>query len=604
MTGALALARRTRRHVQSFDDAMLLARVVCVLLLMPVAVRMKWPRLIGALERASAIIGVAPGPRGDKVDFYIRACGALHWGPFQDNCVARSLARFTLLNHPARPLDVIVGVHVVNRSASGPELGRRHVWLATTDRKPFLETEPVDHYLIQFRHRDESRPSAAHDALARFVGLLGLSGAGSASLAAASIARTKLVAAFVGPAGLALTTQMSSAVNALGVLSTFGGSGTARFVAEALDRHERPEAATVIRTTFVVLVGTASLLALAGAFLVDPLALVLFGDAAASWWVAWLLAALPLAALASVATAVLRGAQLLGRLAIARTAAAAASVGGCALLIRPGDPALMVFVPLVLVAASAVATAVAAWPVCRPWLVAGGRWFAGRVARAIAAYGASQVVMSVASAAVLIAVGRHYLAAGDLDTAGRIAALVWFGEPLAVALASGHQASTYPAYAAARGPAASAVLTQGLRGLILIASPLLSVLALAAGPLIVLVFSSAFSDLTGLVAMQLLATYVRSTNLVLGLPLLARGRLTTVTSLHLLWATVLAVGAIGWAGPGIMGATAFVFAYLTANVLHFGLQLLALGLGGIGPTSSDLRWLAVGVCPLILISVL
>ena len=41
---------------------------------------------------------------GDKVDFYIRACGALHWGPFQDNCVARSLARFTLLNHPARPL--------------------------------------------------------------------------------------------------------------------------------------------------------------------------------------------------------------------------------------------------------------------------------------------------------------------------------------------------------------------------------------------------------------------------------------------------------------------------------------------------------------------
>jgi hypothetical protein len=282
--------------------------------------------------------------------------------------------------------------------------------------------------------------------------------------------------------------------------------------------------------------------------------------------------------------------------------AAVLSVASCAALVHPRDPALVVLVPLALVAAMAVATTAAAWPVCRPWLSSGGRWFAGHIARAIASYGAANLVVGVSSAASLIAVGRHYLAAGDLDTAGRIAALIWLGEPLAAALAAGHQASTYPAYAAARGPAAAAVLTRGLHGLVIVAAPTLATLALSAGPLVVLVFSPAFADISGLVAMQLLATYARSATFVLGIPLMARGRLALVTTLHLLWAVGLAAGAIGWAAPGVAGASAFVIASLVANAGYLVIQGVALHACAMGPSRSDLAWLAAGAAPLALLA--
>jgi O-antigen/teichoic acid export membrane protein len=315
--------------------------------------------------------------------------------------------------------------------------------------------------------------------------------------------------------------------------------------------------------------------------------------------VAWLLAAVPLAALASVASAVLRGSQRVGRLATAQTVAAVVGVGVCGLLVRPGDPGLVVFVPLTIVAAVSIATAVAAWPVCRPWLSAGGAWFAGGVARAVAAYGVANLVMGVATAGALLAIGRHYLAVGDLETAGRIAALAWLGEPLAAAFVAGHHATTYPAYAVAQGPAAAAVLARAVRGVVLVAAPVLLLASWAAPALVDLVFSAAFRDITGLIALQALATYLRSSNIVLGLPLLARGRLGALTVLHVGWALALAIGALAWVGPSMPGAAAFVQASAVAAGSHFVIQFMLLRAYGLAPAWRDFTWLIAGAAPLV-----
>jgi O-antigen/teichoic acid export membrane protein len=472
------------------------------------------------------------------------------------------------------------------------------VWLTTADGEPFLESEQVDDYVVQFRYRD-CVATARSDSLARFAVVLGASGVASAALAVASVARTKLVAVGLGAPGLALAGQMTLAVNVLGWISNFGGSGTARLVADALSRGDVGAAATVTRTTALLLLGAALVIVGLAAPAVTPLAVMVFGDPSAASWIVWLLAAVPLAALASLGAAVLRGAQQAGRLAAVRIAAAVMSVVACLLLVQPGDLALVVFVPLALVAANAVGMGAAAWPICRPWLSVKGPWFAAGVARRVAADGLANVFMGLTTSAAMLAVGRQYLAAGDLDTAGRIVALAWFSEPLAAAFVAGHSASTYPAYAAARGPAADAVLARGVRGLVVVAVPVLAVVAIAAGPIVGVAFSPALADVAALVPLMALAAYVRSATMVLGMPLLARGRLIALSTIHAGWALAIAMGALGFAAPGLAGASAFVRAYVLATLVQAVVLVGVLRRSGLHAGGSDLAWLASGAAPLI-----
>jgi PST family polysaccharide transporter len=605
VTATLALMWRTRRHIRSFDDAALLSRAVVMHLVMPLLLKLEWSRLVGVLESLSHLTAVPPGPRADRIDFYIRACGGVRRGPFQDNCVARSLVRFTLLNHPDRPLDVLTGVRIDGATSNGPELGQRHVWLAAAGGQPFLEAEPVDDYVVQFRYRDR-RQAAGGDStgLPRFLVLLGASGVASASAGLASVVRTKIVAVGLGPAGLALVSQMSSAVNVLAWLSVSGASGSVRLVAEALGRGERDAAATVVRTTGVVLSAVVIVVLAGGVAAAELLATAAFGDRGATTWVLWLLVAAPAAAVTAASTAVLRGAQQIGRLAVARIVASVASVaGGWAIVVGAGM-AMVVAVPLLLVVAMAIATSVAAWPLGRPWLQAGGRWFDRRVARRVASYSLATVVMGLATAATFMAIGRHYLAAGDLETAGRIAALVWLSEPLAAAFAAGHHGSTFPAYAAAAGPAAGRVLARGVRGLVLLAVPVLMVVSMAAGPLVQLAFSAAFADIVAFVPLLAVATYLRSASIVLGLALLARGRLLPLTVMHLGWTGTLAGLALVRAAPGLSGVSAFATGYFVAVLGHFVVQLALLRRVRLAPTPRDLVWIGAGILPLLSLAVL
>lgn len=596
MPAALTLLARTRRRVRSLSDALLLARVVAVMLLLPLIVRLPTMTMLRWLERWSRVFGVSPEEQGDVLRF-VRACGGLHWGAFQDNCVAQSLTLFALLNRVDAPLDVAFGVAVHGVAEGAPQLGRRHVWLER-DGAPVFERDTPAPYAVQMRYRDRLPGDTGRRDAWPLLRTLGVSSVGTALSSLASLARTKLVAVTLGTAGVAIAGQVSQSMFALTWLATFGTSaGTTRYLSEALSRDDQPRAALVVRTAAALLAAAAALLVAAGLLAAPHAAAWLFGSPAAVRWVWWLLPAVPAAALMSLSTALLRGEGQAQRLALGQAAGACAAIGATYLLLRGGTVDRLSPLALVMTATQAAALTVAAWPLVRRWGFAAHPFrLDGALARAIATYGAANVIMGVATATSTLVVGRTYLAAGMTTEAGYIAALAWFAEPLASVFVSGLHASTYPAYCAAGRTDASAVLSRAVRALVLFTVPVLFVGTLAAGPLLDLLFSRMFAGLAPLLEVQLFATYLRCANILLGMPLLARGRIAWLAALHVLWTAAAAWGAV----YGLAGSQAYVLALVSASLGQAVLLGLLLRAGGLAPSRRDYAWLAGGAAVLLL----
>lgn len=589
---ALTLLARTRRQVRTVSDALLLVRVAAVMLLLPPLMRLPTMTMLRWLERWSRVLGAAPGHTAGDVVRFVRACGGLHWWAFQDNCVAQSLTLFALLNRADAPLDVAFGVASCGSVDGVPQLGRRHIWLER-DGVAVYEREPLAPYAVQMRYRERLLMDGAGHGALPLLRTLGVSGAGTALSSLASVARTKLVAVALGPAGVAIAGQVSQSMFALTWLATFGASaGTTRYLSEALSRHDDARATLVVRTASVLLAGTSVLVIAAGLLLAPGAATWLFGSLAAVRWVWWLLPAVPAAALMSLSIALLRGAGQAQRLAWAQSAGAVAAVGATYLMLRGGTVDSLAPLALVMTATQAGALTLAAWPLLRRWGLGTRAAFRldGVLARGIATYGAANVVMGLATAMSTIAIGRTYLAAGLTTEAGHIAALAWFAEPLVSVFVSGLHASTYPAYCAARRPDATAVLSRAVRALVLFTTPVLVAGTFAARPLLALLFSHTFTGLAPLLGLQLFASYLRCANILLGIPLLARGRITWLTALHLLWAAGAAFGAV----HGMCGAHAYVVALVAASLGQVALLWLLLRGTGLAPVRRDYAWLAAG----------
>lgn len=597
MPASLTLLARTRRGVRSLADVALLARVVAVMLLLPLLARLSTMTMLRWLERWSRVLGAAPERDSDTVVRFVRACGGLHWWAFQDNCVAQSLTLFALLNRIDAPLDVVFGVAVTGIVNGVPQLGRRHVWLEQRGVAVY-EREPLPPYQVQMRYRERLTTATAAQGTLPLIRTLGISSIGTGLSSVASVARTKLVAIALGPAGLAIAGQVSQSMFALTWLATFGTSaGTTRYLSEALSRQDDARAALVVRTAAGLLAGASALLVAAGLWLAPGAAAWLFGSPAAVRWVWWLLPAVPAAAVMSLSTALLRGAGQAQRLAWAQAAGAIAAVAATYAMVRGGSVDSLAPLALVMTATQACALTVAAWPLVRRWgLGPHGVRLDAALARGIASYGAANVVMGLATAAATLVIGRTYLAAGLTTEAGHIAALAWFAEPLVGVFVSGLHASTYPAYCAAQGRDASAVLSRAVRALVVFTTPVLVVAALVAKPLLTMLFSQAFAGLAPLLGMQLLATYLRCANVLLGMPLLARGRIILLTTLHLLWAAGTAAGAV----VGMHGAHAYVLALVAASLAHAVVLWPLLRMTGLAPSRRDYAWLAGGAGLIVL----
>lgn len=595
---ALILLARTRRGVRSLSDAYLLARIAAVMLLLPLLARLPTMTILRWLERWSRVLGASPERGPDDVVRFVRACGGLHWWGVQDNCVAQSLTLFTLLNRPDAPLDVAFGVASTGRVDGVPKLGRRHIWLERQGA-PVYEREPVTPYTVQMRYRERLTSNTSEQGALPLLRTLSVSGLGTGLSSLASVARTKLVAVALGPAGVAIAGQVSQSMFALTWLATFGTSaGTTRYLSEALSRHDDERARLVVRTAAVLLGGASALLVAAGLLLAPGAAAWLFGSPSAVRWVWWLLPAVPAAALMSLSIALLRGAGQAQRLAWAQSAGAVAAVTATYVMLRGGTVDSLAPLALVMTATQAGALTTAAWPLVRRWGLSGHPFqFDGVLGRGIATYGAANVVMGLATATATLVIGRTYLAAGLTTEAGHIAALAWFAEPLVSVFVSGLHASTYPAYCAAHGRDASAVLSRAVRALVLFMTPVLLVGALTARPLLTVLFSRAFAGLGPLLGLQLLATYLRCANVLLGMPLLARGRIVLLTALHVLWAAGMAAGAI----TGMLGAQAYVLALVAASLAQALLLWPLLRVTGLAPSGRDYAWLAGGAALVLLV---
>lgn len=593
------LLGRVRRRIHSVGELLLLVRVALVMALLPLLARLETRRMLRWLERIGAV--VRTGLHADTTDIVrmVRSCGGAHVWAFQDNCVAQSLTLFTLLHAPAHPLDVVFGVEVLGSEGGRPLLGRRHVWLEHNGAAVY-ERESLDltTYAVQSRHGGRAHLDA--DGGARLIRVFGLSGFASALGSVASVARTKLVAVVLGPAGVAVSGQISQALLALSWLATFGtGAGTTRFVAEALAADDDAAAGRVVRSAGVLLLGLALALGASGVVFAELLSSWLFGTRGAARWTLWLAASIPAAAVLSLSTAVLRGASQASRLAMAQAVGAAASVGAAFVFVRGSSVDALAPLALVVTATQAAVTTAAAWPLFRRLLAASSGLNIARGYQ-VAGYGLINVVMGLATAAAALFIGRSYLAAGQPITAGHIAALAWFSEPLAGALVSGFHASTFPAYCAAAPGEAPGVLSRSVRAYVLLAAPLLAVGVLLARPTLRILFTPAFAALATLLALQLVATYVRTVNVLLGLPLLARGRVVPLTLLHLAWAIVVARGATYQLG----GAATYVLALLIAGLVQTAALLGLLRLFRLAPRARDLGWLAAGAALLVLAMVL
>jgi O-antigen/teichoic acid export membrane protein len=132
--------------------------------------------------------------------------------------------------------------------------------------------------------------------------------------------------------------------------------------------------------------------------------------------------------------------------------------------------------------------------------------------------------------------------------------------------------------------------------LVLASAPALLVGALFAPVLLPLIFDARFVAVVPLLPLQLLATYGRCVTILLGVPLLARGRVGMVTALHLSWTVAVAVGATaGLGGPRAYTVTISLVTLVHAVVLAGVLAALKLS-----PARADYAWLAGGAVALVL----
>ncbi len=597
MAFALTLIARTRRRVRSFSDAVLLARVALIMAILPPLARLSTLTMLRWLERVGRLLASPRFHDEHDVVMMVRACGGLRRWSFQDNCVSQSLTLFALLNRPDAPLDVIFGVEHTGSSVAGPRLGRRHVWLERNGA-PVFEREPLLPYVVQMRYRPFGAPPATLTT-SRVIGALGLSSVAAALTTAASLVRTKVVAVVLGPAGIALGGQVSQATTGLGWLATFGSSaGTTRYLAEALGRGDDETAATVVRSSAALIGATASIASVAGVVFAEPIATALFGSADAASMIRWLVPAIPAIGVMSVSSSMLRATQQVARLSAAQSAGALVAAISAFVVLQPDTPASIAQLASIAFAAQAAAVTAAALPLWRRWCTGPSAGISVRIVRGVAAYGAANVVMGLATASAFLYVGRSYLSAGDVTAAARIAALAWFGEPVSSMLASGFYASSFPAYCAATGSAAARVLSNSIRALVLVSAPLLVVGALLAPRMLSLLFDARFVAVAPLLPIQLIATYGRCVSVLLGVPLLARGRVALVTVLHLAWAAAVAIGAtIALAGPHD-----YAVAVASMTLIHAAVLSVVLVSVRLSPSLRDYAWIAGGALPLVVLA--
>lgn len=444
-------------------------------------------------------------------------------------------------------------------------------------------------------------PGARADALdwRALVRALSYSSAGSLAALLAGALRAALVSHALGAAGFGLFAQVQGLALAARLLAAFAsGGGLTRLLSEADARGERQAAERLLPTALLLLALPATLLCVVGFIGAEPLARLVFADGGRAAWVRWVLLSLPVAGLGGLLLGVLRSGRQVARLAVLETCVSTAGVAYVLALRGDGLEALVRLpllievtrvVGLALLARDGLSAALRGLRVRRPWNAS--------VARELLRYGAAAVALALVSESAPLLVGRAFLVAGAAAPNGALhAARLLSGIVLAVQLAA-YQGYLFPTFCrTAAGEPTTRALERALLAFVLFALPAFGLLALAAPWLVPLIFGGGLTAATLVAPWQCLGDFCRAAGALLGLPLLARGRLAPLVVLQAGWLLALALGMHAWAPAlGLIGY----------GGLYAGCGVLALGAQGclnarFGAPLSRRGWCVLGVALVLL----
>jgi O-antigen/teichoic acid export membrane protein len=389
---------------------------------------------------------------------------------------------------------------------------------------------------------------------------LSFSSAGSLAALAAGALRAALISHALGAAGFGLFAQIQGLALAARLLAAFAsGGGLTRLLSEADARAEPDEAERVLPTALLLLAVPATLACLGAWLWAEPLAVLVFADGQRADWVRWVAPSLPVAGLCGLLLGVLRSGRQVARLALLEALLGMASVI-YVLALRADGLAALARLPLLIEVTRALGLVCLAREGLRAGLrgLREARPWRGPVARELLRYGAASVALALIAESAPLVVGRAFLAAGAAAPNGAIhAARLLSGIVLAVQLAA-YQGYLFPTFCrTAPGPASTRALERALLAFVLFALPAFGLLALMAPWLVSHVFGQALAGATLVAPWQCLGDFCRAAGALLGLPLLARGRLAPLVAVQAVWLLVLgatvpalapALGATGYGG--------------------------------------------------------
>jgi len=397
-----------------------------------------------------------------------------------------------------------------------------------------------------------------------------------------ALLRNKLLAVFVGAAGVGLLAQVGNLVNILSSLASLGiGVGMAKYAAEFSSRRDRGALAR-LRSSGLVPTYVASAVALVAALLLrKQLATLVFGSEELSWAVGLAALAVPLLVQFSFHLAVIQGLKSMRRYALSNAASAAAG--------------LIVLVPLVyflrwkgavihIVVAAALGYA-AIYFVSRS-LYAGAGFTGGArpdrpLVRELLAYGVSSLAVGALYWVNLLAVRSIILRKLGPDANGIYQVALGISFQYLMLILSSVSAYVFPRLSELKERDSIVhEMRSAIRLSVLLVTGCACVMLVARHWLVPLLFSPEFAQGERLLPAQFVADFLKAVAWMLGIWMLPQGRLRTwvgldvVMNVSLMGVFLLLLSrTYGLADPTLLlmaGPIAHCAAYLIHCVLNYG----------------------------------
>lgn len=405
----------------------------------------------------------------------------------------------------------------------------------------------------------------------------------AATVAVAGLARYKLVSAAFGATGLALFGQLLAFSGLLRLLGGLGSAGgITRLLAESGPNAAPPS--TVLRTAFLGLL-VPGVMVTAGCLLArEALASFTFAGSAPSRWLILALPCLPLAAAGSVVRGLLQAREQYRLIAVVDGLVALLGLALLAALVLRDDVWMLGWYPVLFVVLQTGLLVLLGRRRLHLDRRNGAARFDLGVLRQILAFGIAGWLGTLGVAATSILLGRHFLAFGSGDAAGHFRAFWLVTETLLAVSVAAFHSYFFPMFcredAMGRGRKA---LTGIGRSFLALSAPMLIATSVLASPFLALLFRTDFTQVSGLLSIELCATLLRGCAWILGIPLLARRQLRWFVGLNLAWCAAMLLLNLGPFADASLET--YVLIHLATSAVLLLAELIVVGLlTGLHPT--------------------